>query len=104
MYCKSFWFYPKKVSWEFQKSPRFFENRAFCMGTRILLDCAQVCQNLNNGPNILKVADNTAGIITNVFSWYMSLMYRLKCRSYVAFNADHLDKTSRQKHIKLKRS
>ena len=67
------------------------------MGTRILLDCAQVCQNLNNGPNILKVSGNIAAIIVECFIWYISLMYLLKCRSYEAFNADDLYKTSRQK-------
>ena len=68
MYCKNFWFYPKKVSWEFQKIPRFAENRAFCMGTWIVLDCARLCQNLTNGQNILKVAEYTAGIISNVLA------------------------------------
>ena len=68
MYCKSFWFYPKKVSWEFQKIPRFTENRAFCMGTWIVLDCARLCQNLTNGQNILKVSENTAGIIVECFA------------------------------------
>ena len=97
MYCKNFWFYPKKVSWEFQKIPRFAENRAFCMGTWIVLDCARLCQNLTNGPNILKVSENTAANDFECFSWYISLMYLLKSRSYEAFNADHLDKTSRQK-------
>ena len=42
MYCKNFWFSPKKVVWEFQKIPRFAENQAFCMGTRVLLDSARV--------------------------------------------------------------
>ena len=54
MYCKNFWFSPKKVLWEFQKIPRFVENQAFCMGIRVLLDSARVCQILTNGPNILK--------------------------------------------------
>ena len=42
------------------------------MGTWILLDCARVCQNLTNGQNILKVSQNTAGIITNVFVIHFS--------------------------------
>ena len=66
------------------------------MGTRIVLDCARVCQNLNNGQNILKFL----GILLRLFRMfllYISLMYLLKCRSYEAFNADDLDKTSRQK-------
>ena len=95
MYCKNFWFSPKKVVWEFQKIPRFAENQAFCMGTRVLLDSARVCQNLTNGPNILKYSENTASIITNVFAIHFS---------YVCFNlqelwgleSDDLNITSRQ--------
>ena len=37
------------------------------MGTRILLACAQVCQNLNNGQNIRKVAETTAGDYCRMF-------------------------------------
>ena len=72
MYCKNFWFPPKKVSWVFQKIPRFAENREFCMGTWILLDCARLCQNLTNGQNILKFLGNTAEIIVNVFVIHFS--------------------------------
>ena len=75
MYCKNFPFPPKKVFREFQKIPRFAENRAFCMGTRILLDCAQVCQNLNNGQNILKISENTAAIILNGFAVHFTYVY-----------------------------
>ena len=81
MYCKHFWFYPYKVSWEFQKIPSFAENRAFCMGTWIVLDCARLCQNLINGQNILKVLENTTGIITNVFVIHFA---------YVSFNLQEL--------------
>ena len=97
MYCKNFWFYPKKVSWEFQKIPRFAENRAFCMGTWIVLDCARLCQNLTNGQNIRKVPEKYCWDYCRMFLWYISLMYLLICRSYEAFNADDLYKTSRQK-------
>ena len=51
------------------------------MGTWIVLDCARVCQNLTNGQNILKVSENTDGIITNVFA--------IHC-SYVSFNVQKL--------------
>ena len=51
------------------------------MGTRIVLDCAQVCQNLNNGQNILKVSENTAAIISYGFAVHFS---------YVSFKMQEL--------------
>ena len=47
------------------------------MGTWIWPDCVRVCQNLNNGQNILKVSENASGIISNVFAIHFS---------YVSFN------------------
>ena len=72
MYCKNFWFLPEKDFREFQKIRRTAENRAFCMGTWILLDYARGCQNLTNGQNILKVLENTAPMIGNFYVIHFS--------------------------------
>ena len=63
---------------------------AFCS---IVLECAEIWPMVRISSNFLKILLRLLGM----FLLYISLMYLLIGRRYDAFNADDLDKTSRQK-------
>ena len=97
MYWKNFRFYPKKMFLRVSEDSEISPKSSILHGLYILLDCARVLQKIEQWTESPQsFCSHIAAIIKNVLL-YISLMYLLICRSYYAFNADQLDKTSPQK-------
>ena len=100
MYCRNFRFAAKKISWEFYTDSVICSKSSILHGLYITNGFCWIVLEFAKIWPMVRISSKFEIILLlllEMFLLYISLIYLLIYRSYDAFNADDLDKTSRQK-------